>query len=61
MTTMTIKVYRRRPGEDPPRISRAATVFTIEPDDVTPRWLREHYPARWPDCACPSCRHRDGG
>ncbi|MBB5940139.1 hypothetical protein [Streptomyces zagrosensis] len=57
---MTMKVYRKRPGEDPPRVSRAATVITIDPDDVTSRWLDDHYPAQWPACRCPNCRDHEG-
>ncbi|MBB5936725.1 hypothetical protein [Streptomyces zagrosensis] len=54
MTTMSLKVYRKRPGEDP-RDCRATTVVTIDPDEVTAQWLDDHYPPQWPACQCLNC------
>ncbi|MBB5934595.1 hypothetical protein [Streptomyces zagrosensis] len=55
---MSMKIYRKRPGEDAPRDCRA-TVVTINSDDVDAQWLDDQYPFRWPECRCPDCR-REG-
>ncbi|MFE6775472.1 hypothetical protein [Streptomyces sp. NPDC057702] len=54
--SMTIKVYRQRPGEPPSPVVARATV-RVDPDAVTRCELeRQHCSTAWGPCRCP--RHR---
>ncbi|QKW50479.1 hypothetical protein [Streptomyces buecherae] len=57
--TMTVKVYRKRPQEEPDSTGSLLT-FRIDPELVTRGELEyQHRAAAWGACRCP--RHRDAG
>ncbi|MFT2017370.1 hypothetical protein ACMA1D_16235 [Streptomyces sp. 796.1] len=58
MRTMTLKVYRRRPGETgPPDDAPSVVCITVDPDT----WhdaFREAVTGAWPPCRCPKHRNQ---
>ncbi|MFI2032805.1 hypothetical protein [Streptomyces buecherae] len=57
--TLTLRVYRQRPGEQPVPVAPPTTVH-VDPDTVTRGELEVlHLPTAWGPCRCP--RHRAGG
>ncbi|WEV25715.1 hypothetical protein OYE22_11265 [Streptomyces sp. 71268] len=56
--TMTLKVYRKRPGEEPVPLAPDTTVH-VDPEALTGEELEAKYlPTAWGPCRCP--RHRQG-
>ncbi len=54
-STMTLRIYRKRPGEEPAPVTRKT--IHIDPGDVTRGELEaQHLPTAWGPCRCP--RHR---
>ncbi|MBB5938213.1 hypothetical protein [Streptomyces zagrosensis] len=58
---MTIRVYRKRPGEQPVPLTSTTTVH-VDPDDLTHGELEsQHLPNAWGPCRCPRHRAEGGG
>ncbi|MFD4994823.1 hypothetical protein [Streptomyces buecherae] len=54
--TMTIKVYRQRPGEEPVPLA-APTTIRVDPEAMTQgEWEARFCSTAWGPCRCP--RHR---
>ncbi|MFT2015574.1 hypothetical protein ACMA1D_06945 [Streptomyces sp. 796.1] len=54
---MTMKIYRRSPGESGPPTSDSSVVnVTVDPEQALGDEFREAVTGAWPPCRCP--RHR---
>ncbi|MFT2015782.1 hypothetical protein ACMA1D_08045 [Streptomyces sp. 796.1] len=58
---MTIRVYRKRPGERNSRGRGAVTVVSVESAEALRADLASLTSTVWPACRCPQHRARSGG